>query len=78
MGGKISDHEKKQHTHVIRLASSRGVHKFFKTLAKLASSLEYLLAKSDNNWPNISKGSVRGGKKTQQASEWVCIFTREA
>jgi hypothetical protein len=31
----------------------RGVDKVFKTLAKLASSSEYLLAKSENNWPNM-------------------------
>jgi hypothetical protein len=30
-----------------------GVDKFFKTLAKLASSSEYLLAKSENNWLNM-------------------------
>jgi hypothetical protein len=30
-----------------------GVDKFFKTLAKLASSEEFSLAKSENNWPNI-------------------------
>jgi hypothetical protein len=30
----------------------RGVDKVFKTLAKLASSQEFSLAKSDN-WPNI-------------------------
>jgi hypothetical protein len=27
--------------------------KFFKTLAKLASSSAFLLAKSENNWPKM-------------------------
>jgi hypothetical protein len=31
----------------------RGVDKFFKTLAKLASSSVFSLAKSENNWPKI-------------------------
>jgi hypothetical protein len=31
----------------------RGVDKFFKTLAKLASSLDFSLAKSENNWSKI-------------------------
>jgi hypothetical protein len=31
----------------------RGVGKFFKTLAKLASSSIFSLAKSENNWPKI-------------------------
>jgi hypothetical protein len=35
------------------LACCRGVDKFFKTLAKLASSSVFLLAKSENNWPKI-------------------------
>jgi hypothetical protein len=35
------------------MASFRGVDKFFKTIAKLASSSEILLAKSGNNWPKI-------------------------
>jgi hypothetical protein len=34
---------------------TRGVHKFFKTLAKLGSSSELLLAKSGNNWPKMLK-----------------------
>jgi hypothetical protein len=29
---------------------TRGVDKFFKTLARLASSSEFLLAKLENNW----------------------------
>jgi hypothetical protein len=32
---------------------SRGVDKFFKTLARLASSSEFSLAKSENNSPKI-------------------------
>jgi hypothetical protein len=32
---------------------SRGVNNYFKTLAKLVSSSELLLAKSGNNWPKI-------------------------
>jgi hypothetical protein len=35
---------------------TKGVNKFFKTLAKLASSLVFSLAKSENNWPKIYKG----------------------
>jgi hypothetical protein len=31
----------------------RGEDKFFKTLAKLASSVVFSLAKSENNWPQI-------------------------
>jgi hypothetical protein len=39
---------------------ARGVDKVFKTLAKLASSSELLLAKSENNWPkNIKMVSKR-------------------
>jgi hypothetical protein len=37
-----------------------GVDKFFKTLAKLASCSVISLAKSDNNWPKLFTGSVRG------------------
>jgi hypothetical protein len=37
------------------------VDKFFKTLAKLASRPTFSLAKIENNWPNILKGSVKGG-----------------
>jgi hypothetical protein len=40
----------------------RGVDKFFKTLAKLARSSQFSLAKSENNWPKIKKGLVRGKK----------------
>jgi hypothetical protein len=32
---------------------ARDVDKFFKTLAKLANSYEFLLAKSGNNWLNV-------------------------
>jgi hypothetical protein len=39
---------------------TRGVDKFFKTLAKLASSSVVLLAKSESNWPKIWE---RWGKK---------------
>jgi hypothetical protein len=31
----------------------RGVDKFFKTLAKLATSSVFSLAKSENNWPKL-------------------------
>jgi hypothetical protein len=34
----------------------RGVDKFFKTLAKLASSLVFSLAKSEINWQKKIKG----------------------
>jgi hypothetical protein len=40
----------------------RVVNKFIKTLAKLPSSWQFSLVKSENNWPKIQKGSVRGGK----------------
>jgi hypothetical protein len=56
----------------------RGVDKFFKTLAKLASSSEFSLAKSENNWPGLQKLSVRGEKKPRQAGEWACIFTHQS
>jgi hypothetical protein len=41
------------HVYVLHIyvAAHRGVNKFFKTLAKLASSLVFSLAKSENNWP---------------------------
>jgi hypothetical protein len=48
-----------------------GVDTFFKTLASLASSKEFLLAKSENNWLKIKKGSVRGGKNPCQTGKWV-------
>jgi hypothetical protein len=38
------------------------VDKLFKTLAKLASRPEFLIAQTENNWPKIQKGSVRGKK----------------
>jgi hypothetical protein len=38
------------------------VDKFFKTLAKLASSSVFSLAKSENHWPKIKKGSMSGEK----------------
>jgi hypothetical protein len=53
--------------------SKTGVISFFKTLAKVASSSEFSLAKSENNWPKIQKGSV-GGKKiilTRRAIRFV-------
>jgi hypothetical protein len=53
---------------------TRGVDKFFKTLAKVASRSEYLLAKSENN----CKTGQWERKNTRQAGEWVCIFTRQA
>jgi hypothetical protein len=37
-------------------ALARGVSMFFKTLAKLASSSVFSLAKPENNWPKIEKG----------------------
>jgi hypothetical protein len=40
----------------IVLVYSRGVDKFFKTLAKLASSPALSLAKTENNWPKYRKG----------------------
>jgi hypothetical protein len=39
------------------------VDKFFKTLAKLASSSVFSLTKSENNWPKILKGTARVEKK---------------
>jgi hypothetical protein len=51
---------------------------FFKTLAKLASSSVFSLAKSENNWPKKKKESVcERGKKTCQTGEWVYIFARQ-
>jgi hypothetical protein len=49
------------------------VDKFFKTLAKLASSSVFSLAKSENNWPKLYKGSVSGEKKN--LARLVCGFT---
>jgi hypothetical protein len=57
-------------------AETRGVDKFFKTLAKLASSSEFLLAVMKQLAQNIEKVSERG-KHPRQAGEWVCIFTRK-
>jgi hypothetical protein len=54
---------------------SRGVNKFFKTLAKVASISEFSLAKSENNWPNIYKLSVRGKKSARLASGFVILLT---
>jgi hypothetical protein len=39
--------------HVLCMGYIRGVDKFFKALAKLASSLVFSLAKSENNRPKI-------------------------
>jgi hypothetical protein len=48
--------------HIFAAINRRG-NKFFKTLAKLASSSEVLsLAKTENNWPKLYKWSVRGKK----------------
>jgi hypothetical protein len=37
----------------VTLRGGRGVDKFFKTLAKLASGSIFPLAKSENKWPKI-------------------------
>jgi hypothetical protein len=50
----------------------------FKTLAKLASSLVFLVAKSETNWPNLQKLSVRGEKILARLVSGFCIFTRQA
>jgi hypothetical protein len=54
------------------------VDKFFKTLAKLASSSVFSLSKSENNWQKISKKSVTVKKNPHQTGEWVCIVTRQS
>jgi hypothetical protein len=38
---------------LVNKAGGRGVDKFFKTLAKVASRPIFLLAKTENNWPKI-------------------------
>jgi hypothetical protein len=56
------------------------VNKFFKTLAKLASSSELLLITQKVRKQlaqNIEKVSDKGKKKPRQAGAWVCIFTRQ-
>jgi hypothetical protein len=58
----------------INLLYNRGVDEFFKTLASLASCSIFSLAKTENKWPKIQKGSVRGEKNPCQTGEWVCIF----
>jgi hypothetical protein len=52
----------------------RGVDKFLKTLAKLASNSVFLLAKSDSNWAqNIE--SVRAERnRARLASGFVFLF----
>jgi hypothetical protein len=57
---------------------NRGVDKFFKTLAKLASNSVFLLVKSENNWPKTQKGSVRGKNNPRQHGEWVYICIRQS
>jgi hypothetical protein len=56
-------------------ASSRGADKFFKTLAKLVSRSAFSLAKTENNWPKIQKGSVTGEKTLARlASGFVLLL----
>jgi hypothetical protein len=56
----------------------RGVNKFFKTLTKLASSSQFSLTKSKNNWrnnwPNTWKLSVRGKKIARLTSGFVFLL----
>jgi hypothetical protein len=47
----------------------RGVNKLFKTLARLASRPVFSLAKSENDWPKLWKGYMRGEK----ALAWMAI-----
>jgi hypothetical protein len=54
--------------------TTKDVDKLFKTLAKLASSSEYLLAKSENNWPNVERVSKRGKKLARLASGFVFLL----
>jgi hypothetical protein len=51
------------------------VDTFSKTLAKLASRPVFSLAKTENNWPNIKKGSVRGEKMARLARGFVILLT---
>jgi hypothetical protein len=44
----------------------RGVEKFFKTLAKLASRPAFSLTKTENNWPKIKKGLAFSLAKTEK------------
>jgi hypothetical protein len=48
----------------------------------MASSYEFSLAKSENNWPKVYKElykeSVIGENTPRQTGEWVCIFTRQS
>jgi hypothetical protein len=54
---------------------TRGVDKFYKTHAKLASSLAFSLAKSENNnWPIILKVSVRGEKTIARLTSGFVIL----
>jgi hypothetical protein len=55
---------------------------FFKILAKLASSLEFSLAKSENNWPKIEKKKKKHGLVREKkilvrlASGFVYLFAK--
>jgi hypothetical protein len=48
----------------------RGVDKFF----NLASRPVLSLAKTENNWPNIKKGSVRGKKTLARLASWFVFI----
>jgi hypothetical protein len=51
------------------------VNKFFKTLAKLASSSVFSLAKSENNWPKYREGKREGKEPLARlASGFVFLF----
>jgi hypothetical protein len=58
--------------------SNRGVDKFFNTLARLASSEEFSLAKSENSSGSEEDESVKVKKNTRQAGKLVLAFTRQA
>jgi hypothetical protein len=54
------------------------VDKFFKTLAKLASSSEFSLARSEKQLAHYTKWVSEREIIPRQAGEWVFIFTGQA
>jgi hypothetical protein len=75
LAGKLHGHLLMQYKK--RVTVIRSVDKFYQTLARVVSSKEFLLAKSENNSGSGEEESMRGVKNTCQVSEWVFVFTRQ-
>jgi hypothetical protein len=66
-------------THKFEVHVFRGVDKFFKALASLASSSAFLLTKSKKQQAkNIERDIEREKNSNLQSGEWGCIFIRQS